>query len=397
MLGFNAEMPELWVFVLVVLGVIGLFIAGISAVMHFLQYRRRRLLRRRIISGEVDLETIGITRITVPQNILDKMPTHVYNSSNINEYVEKEQRKESLSASSQQTTETRSGSDEKKEVRSTSGYDSSISSLPKSSASSIPEYSQPTCAICLDDYEVNSTTVRQLPCNHIFHPDCIDPFLKDISSLCPMCKKSVISTRYCPKRITNGMVRRERLARRARQRRGEDMGEAGGSGGSSNRHSRTPSASSAASTTPTMEIVTAPSPRHAQSLHIRSRLSTTLRPLSNLISQRSSPNDETRSTDNGDSTSGSLDHRNHAETLSNEESSDVASRPPPTADPSTRQAWTRQRARALLGRSMIGNGPNGQSHVSGVRVAATVAEDHDEETRVPRWRKVLTAVFPGFT
>jgi hypothetical protein len=81
-----------------------------------------------------------------------------------------------------------------------------------------PAFSQPTCPICLDDFEPNITPVRELPCRHIFHPDCVDAFLLNNSSLCPMCKKSVLPNGYCPTTITNAMVRRERYIRRYRER-----------------------------------------------------------------------------------------------------------------------------------------------------------------------------------
>lgn len=47
-----------------------------------------------------------------------------------------------------------------------------------------------TCAICVEDFQENDMT-RILPCNHFFHPDCIDPWLISHSSMCPLCKRSV--------------------------------------------------------------------------------------------------------------------------------------------------------------------------------------------------------------
>jgi len=84
-------------------------------------------------------------------------------------------------------------------------------------------FSQSTCPICLEDYVSGESTVRELPCRHIFHPDCVDTFLLENSSLCPVCKKSVLPAGYCPERVTDLMVRQERFSRRIqRQRRGLD-------------------------------------------------------------------------------------------------------------------------------------------------------------------------------
>ena len=49
---------------------------------------------------------------------------------------------------------------------------------------------QETCAICVEEFQEKDTT-RVLPCNHFFHPQCIDPWLTDHSSMCPLCKQSV--------------------------------------------------------------------------------------------------------------------------------------------------------------------------------------------------------------
>ncbi|GKE51498.1 putative RING-H2 finger protein ATL21A [Tanacetum coccineum] len=46
-----------------------------------------------------------------------------------------------------------------------------------------------TCAICLSDYKPKDA-VRTIPeCNHYFHADCIDEWLK-INVTCPVCRKS---------------------------------------------------------------------------------------------------------------------------------------------------------------------------------------------------------------
>ncbi|KAK7384773.1 hypothetical protein VNO78_30474 [Psophocarpus tetragonolobus] len=45
------------------------------------------------------------------------------------------------------------------------------------------------CCICLAKYE-NNDELRELPCSHLFHKDCVDKWLK-INSLCPLCKSDV--------------------------------------------------------------------------------------------------------------------------------------------------------------------------------------------------------------
>ena len=187
-------------------------IIGLTSLsMHWLQRRRRQTLRRRVASGEVDLEALGIKRLTVPQELLDEMPLYTYGTTAI------------ISKSSQ-----RASTIAEEKADATSGPNSDTNLARPAPAVRSTSYrptplSQPTCAICLDDFvppsaETEGTTVRELPCHHIFHPECVDTFLRDSSSLCPMCKKTALPKGYCPKTITNAMVRRERIVRTIRER-----------------------------------------------------------------------------------------------------------------------------------------------------------------------------------
>lgn len=48
-----------------------------------------------------------------------------------------------------------------------------------------------TCSICFDDFNDNSI-IRKIKCLHIFHKDCIDPWLLNQSYKCPICRDSVL-------------------------------------------------------------------------------------------------------------------------------------------------------------------------------------------------------------
>jgi Ring finger domain len=190
-------LPSLWVFLIIVLGIL-LAVAGItSLIMHLIQRKHRRDLQRRITRGEVNLEALGIKRLNVPQELLDKMPRYVYTS--------KDGAAQQLATKEASTSQP--GNLDAAET-------AARAALPKRE---VP-FTQPTCSICLDDFEHNQTIVRELPCSHIFHPECIDGFLRDNSSLCPMCKKSALPQGYLVTDVTNAMVRRERLIRRMRER-----------------------------------------------------------------------------------------------------------------------------------------------------------------------------------
>ncbi|KAK9540528.1 hypothetical protein VZT92_002975 [Zoarces viviparus] len=46
------------------------------------------------------------------------------------------------------------------------------------------------CAVCIEGYKPNDV-VRILPCRHVFHKHCVDPWLQDHRT-CPMCKMNIL-------------------------------------------------------------------------------------------------------------------------------------------------------------------------------------------------------------
>lgn len=45
----------------------------------------------------------------------------------------------------------------------------------------------PSCSICTEDFTLGEA-LRVLPCNHKFHPLCVDPWLLNVSGTCPLCR-----------------------------------------------------------------------------------------------------------------------------------------------------------------------------------------------------------------
>lgn len=232
-LSSQSSLPSLWAFLLIVLGIVLFLIGATSVSMHCIQRRNRQNLRRRVADGDVDLEALGIKRLTVPREALDKMPLFIYSAS-------EDQQTDKYSTKSASRTETVlpeghfSPDIPSKPLRTckpsymiTQPSSKAAKTEPKSEAPSFPlslphrqlSFSQPTCPICLDDFESHHTAVRELPCQHVFHPGCIDVFLTENSSLCPVCKAKVLPKGYCPEIITNAMVRHERQTRRRQQQR----------------------------------------------------------------------------------------------------------------------------------------------------------------------------------
>lgn len=191
----------LWAFILIILGVIVAVIGGTSLLMHFVQGRRRAALRRRVMRGEVNLEGLGIKRLIVPMKHIKAFPLFTYNydppvpSPTTGKFPQKKGRR---SSEASWTPVSLRNDTRNEKIDSAMDY-------------------QPACLICLEDFESKKTIIRELPCGHIYHPECIDEFLSQLSSLCPSCKASMLPPGYCPK-ITNSMVRREFGTRRLRSR-----------------------------------------------------------------------------------------------------------------------------------------------------------------------------------
>ncbi|KAL1899978.1 hypothetical protein Cpir12675_001202 [Ceratocystis pirilliformis] len=191
---------RLWVYFVIVIASLILVVAGVSAIMHIIQQSRRKQLERRIKSGQVDLEAMGIARVRVPiDHIKEAFPLFTYCQA---------------PGPKSQSTSPRSRS-------------STISSYSIGKASTVKpepnvsEYAvvgtndQPQCEICSVAFENRVSVIRQLPCFHIFHAECIEEFLSHISCLCPLCRQQMLPKGYCPP-ITNGIVHRELQIHRLR-------------------------------------------------------------------------------------------------------------------------------------------------------------------------------------
>jgi len=197
----SSNLPTLWAFLLIVLGIVLLLIGLTSFMMHYFQRRNRRDLQRRVENGEVDLETLGIKRTCIQQEGIDTLPICVYVPSD--------------------DTAPANLSDKKKELLDPSSSSSTSEAPPSADLAYIPNfYGQQTCIICSEDYTPKVTKIRCLPCHHIYHPECIDPWLASNSSLCPVCKAPALpssSSYRVVEPITNAMVRHERRVERIRR------------------------------------------------------------------------------------------------------------------------------------------------------------------------------------
>lgn len=204
----RSGIPRLWIVVLVILAAILVLMAGMSLVLNMIQWRRRKDLLRRIRRGEVDIEQLGIKRLTLSQEILDKIPLRTY--------IHGEQHFRKTSDAKMPAPASNKHLFQKFGKRQNSEMDK------EEATTSVEGFSQTNCPVCLEDFEDEVTQVRQLRCDHIYHVECIDEYLKTRSSRCPLCKQSTVPLGYFPEhmKLTNTTVRLEREMRAREQRQG---------------------------------------------------------------------------------------------------------------------------------------------------------------------------------
>ncbi|KAK0668253.1 hypothetical protein QBC41DRAFT_252463 [Cercophora samala] len=200
-----------WLYFLIVVGVLLTVIVSASLLMHLVQARRRYSLRQRVISGEVNLEVMGIKRLTVPLEHIQSFPLFTYH------YEPPDNGSPPTSPRSSKPPRSRSRRDSHgySERRASRTIRSVSEKTPSGPFATVTTNYQPYCEICLEPYQNRITIIRELPCGHIFHPGCVDEFLNENSSLCPLCKANMLPPGFCPK-ITNHMVKRERAIRKIR-------------------------------------------------------------------------------------------------------------------------------------------------------------------------------------
>jgi len=62
--------------------------------------------------------------------------------------------------------------------------------IPEKKFEEVKEPGNTNCTICEDEFS-KETTVAVLPCDHLFHKDCLKPWLDKENHTCPLCRKQV--------------------------------------------------------------------------------------------------------------------------------------------------------------------------------------------------------------
>ncbi|KAL4973489.1 hypothetical protein BDW66DRAFT_168526 [Aspergillus desertorum] len=166
-----------WGFLLAILGTILVICLILLILYQLLQRRRRENLQRQLEAGTVERQPYDLRHFRVPRDFLAGLPLYVYPG------LDDPEKHNSLDNVGEAVTE---------------GMEAEIGRRSKSTYNELLSHPQTTCAICLDDFIPALSTVRELPCAHIYHPECIDVSFTQTSSLFPPCKKSVLAPEFFP-------------------------------------------------------------------------------------------------------------------------------------------------------------------------------------------------------
>jgi hypothetical protein len=134
-------------------------------------------MNRNFIIREEDIEIIG--HIAAIQDLFNRrydniFPGIIYDNWNIMDHQD-EELKHVLNMSF-----------EEYEVKTNPINDDCLEGLQ---TSEIVDPQKEQCLICISDY-IKGEQVTTLPCNHFFHSNCINTWLRS-QSLCPCCRKKV--------------------------------------------------------------------------------------------------------------------------------------------------------------------------------------------------------------
>lgn len=53
------------------------------------------------------------------------------------------------------------------------------------------KYLDGNCSVCCEELNANKLH-RELKCGHVFHPECVDPWLLNCNANCPMCRETIL-------------------------------------------------------------------------------------------------------------------------------------------------------------------------------------------------------------
>jgi hypothetical protein len=128
------------------------------------------------------LETIPIVKFGDRE---DPKPADVELAAGTNQNAQTDRRASQTEARDVAQSESAEAGEAQPRASLAEGGIAAATSTPNGHAHSDPD--NQGCSICTEDFEIGQDQ-RVLPCDHRFHPECIDPWLLNVSGTCPLCR-----------------------------------------------------------------------------------------------------------------------------------------------------------------------------------------------------------------
>lgn len=85
--------------------------------------------------------------------------------------------------------------------------------LQKPHPADLSRQEETSCSICTEDF-ADGAELRKLPCGHLYHPSCIDQWLREFNVTCPLCRvdlsvSATVAALPKPHRVSTTVFRRQ--------------------------------------------------------------------------------------------------------------------------------------------------------------------------------------------
>lgn len=177
----------------------------------------------------IDVERLPLEPLTAPRDLVESMPLYVYygpvpptepNPSKADVYIEFTEQDAGDKTATPSVNDETEGSKDAARIRKPEpvAINPATDEITPCPTPNRLRDAQTTCAICLEDFVVGASRIRELPCGHVFDSACVDLYLTEHSRKCPVCKQCVLKRPKTPKTpVTDAIavLRDEEAARNA--------------------------------------------------------------------------------------------------------------------------------------------------------------------------------------
>lgn len=160
----------------------------LAGAMYYFVWRSYRAYQNRPLPPPPAPQVVELGPITVPRSVVEALTTFTWQGAEHSPDIAARRRPDEPVAAPV-ADEVHSGTGEPESAGTSLAHDQ----IEPSANLYQTRFSQTQCSICIEDFVTGSSRVREMPCGHIFHPECIDQHLTQRGTRCPNCQQPVWS------------------------------------------------------------------------------------------------------------------------------------------------------------------------------------------------------------